>query len=393
MALSDSRFQRCTDAASIRYKTVTDLVRTLAAVDIPIQKVDSKPMRHFLRNSVINGGAIPKSTQIRKEYLPELYEQEKSSVKSKLMGHMITIQADETTDAQDRPIMNILGASLEALDDNGHLVYFLLDTVILTGKVDHASVAQAIMACISAYGFDFNMIRVFNSDAAAYMQKCYRDVLSAVFPNCVHITCLAHLMNLLGESFRKPFTDVNEFVRKMSAMCFHAGSRKSRLKQYLVEQKAEDASINASLAPNPVQTRWNSWYYCVKHHLPNMAVYPRFIQEELIFCGTKSPASLAELRHIFGDSVRYKTLVASMRFIVERSQTIINHTAYFESSAPRMLDAFDRMEQIQIIFSIPLDHETCAEYFHNLALPVTAKEALIENFTQAFTSTSDKLTR
>lgn len=249
------------------------------------------------------------------------------------------------------------------------------------------------MTCISGYNFKFEDIRVFNSDAAAYMQKCFRNVLSAVFPKCVHITCLAHLMNLLGECFRKPFPGVNEFVRKMSAMCYRAGSRKSRLKQFLVQKKEEDPQINASLAPDPVQTRWNSWYRCVKHHLPNMRVYKEFIQQEMILCGTKSPLSVVELSKILDDSVRAHKLIAAMTFIVRRSEYIIKHTEYFESSAPRMLQVFDRMEDIQIYYNMPLDFLSCVEYFTELTLPQAVKEQLIDQFTEAFNLTSDKLTR
>lgn len=85
-------------------------------------------MRKFLKDNVINGGAVPKSTQIRKEYLPDIYARERAAVKEKLQSHLLTIQADETTDAQDRPILNILGGSLDELDEHGHIVYFLLDS-------------------------------------------------------------------------------------------------------------------------------------------------------------------------------------------------------------------------------------------------------------------------
>lgn len=57
---------------------------------------------------------------------------------------------------------------------------------------------------------------VMDTDSAAYIKKAYREGLPALFPTCVHVMCLAHIMNLIGDSFRKPIVDVNAFVRYFS---------------------------------------------------------------------------------------------------------------------------------------------------------------------------------
>lgn len=387
------RFKTSTDSARTRYETVSKFVKLLAAADIPIHKVDNPTVREYLNTEVVNGGAIPKSTHIRKMYLPDVYDHERSEILAKLMGDNLTIQADETSDAQDRPVMNILVASLDRLSEDGKLIYYLLDTVFLEGSVDHANVARTIMESISKAGFPFHTIRVFNSDAAAYMQKCYREILSPVFPNCVHITCLAHLMNLLGEQFRKPFDTVNKFVRLMSSLFFRAGARKARFKRYIIHCKETDINVNACLAPNPVQTRWNSWYDSVAHHLPNLPHYAEFFKQEIILMRTKSPASLTELQNLFRDDSYISWLTAAMRFIVRQSAHVINQNLYFESSTPHMLQAFDTLEEIMINYSIPLDSDSCRQFFDGVHLSNGAKAELTEKFSQAYSLLADKLTR
>ena len=45
----------------------------------------------------------------------------------------------------------------------------------------------------------FNQITAAVSDSAAYYKKAYREVLLAVFPNSVHVLCLAHIVNLAAD--------------------------------------------------------------------------------------------------------------------------------------------------------------------------------------------------
>lgn len=56
-----------------------------------------------------------------------------------------------------------------------------------------------------SYEIGFENVVVFDTDNAAYMKKDFGSVRSGLFPNSVHCTCLAHIINLVGESFRIPF--------------------------------------------------------------------------------------------------------------------------------------------------------------------------------------------
>ena len=120
-------------------------------------------------------------------------------------------------------------------------------------KTDHQSVAGAVVTCISKFGNSFKDVMVINTDNASYMKKAFNSALQTIFPNAVHITCLAHIMNLLGEEFRKPFKEVNKFVKDMNAMFWHAGSRKARFLRHLRGVLPEKE--RPKMPPNPVGTR------------------------------------------------------------------------------------------------------------------------------------------
>ena len=103
-------------------------------------------------------------------------------------------------------------------------------------KTNHSTVSQAVVKVIQDYSIEFDNVIVFDTDNAEYMKKAYISVLKALFPNSIHIGCLAHIQNLVGDAFRKPFDHVNTFMRAINNMFFHAGARKFRYPQYMKDK-------------------------------------------------------------------------------------------------------------------------------------------------------------
>ena len=58
----------------------------------------------------------------------------------------------------------------------------------------------------------FDDVLIFNSDNVAYV-KVFSSTLSVIFPNCVHITCHSHIVNLIVTDFKKNFPKVTEFFK------------------------------------------------------------------------------------------------------------------------------------------------------------------------------------
>jgi hypothetical protein len=54
------------------------------------------------------GGFIPKSDTLRREYLPKLFENHINQLKEYFYGKQVSIIIDETTDSRTRCVVNIL---------------------------------------------------------------------------------------------------------------------------------------------------------------------------------------------------------------------------------------------------------------------------------------------
>ena len=77
-------------------------------------------------------------------------------------------------------------------------------------STNHQTVAQAIIKTVQKYGSAFEDV----SDNAAYCLKAFCDILKPLFPNAVHICCLPHILNLVGEQFHvsKHLAKLTEFT-------------------------------------------------------------------------------------------------------------------------------------------------------------------------------------
>jgi hypothetical protein len=82
--------------------------------------------------------------------------------------------------------------------------------------------------------------------------------LSPFLPKMKHNCCLAHILNLIGETwidFNK-FELVDILVMNFKSIFIHNSKRKVRWKDHLIQNGIE----SPTLAPLPVKTRWNSWF-------------------------------------------------------------------------------------------------------------------------------------
>lgn len=143
-----------------------------------------------------------------------------------------------------------MAAPLEALNEEQDKVQsYLLDTKFLS-STNSSTVSSAIVECLVASGIKFTDVITFNTDNAAYMKKAFKDVLKGLMPNATHVTCMAHVMNLLGNAFRKPFARTNKFIKDANAIFWNAGARKGRYLRFMAQHVA-----SPKMPPNPVGTR------------------------------------------------------------------------------------------------------------------------------------------
>ncbi|GBB83778.1 hypothetical protein RclHR1_10450001 [Rhizophagus clarus] len=64
--------------------------------------------------------------------------------------------------------------------------------------VNNTTIEQVLMTTLTHFNIPFNLPRLFLSDSAAYMKKCYCEILSPLMPNLIYALCCAHILNLIG---------------------------------------------------------------------------------------------------------------------------------------------------------------------------------------------------
>ncbi|EDO50025.1 predicted protein, partial [Nematostella vectensis] len=72
----NTAFQCKTEPQLEKAKVCQEWLRACTAANIPLHKSDNALLRTFLNTRVVNGGAIPKASQLRDYYLFDVYEVE-----------------------------------------------------------------------------------------------------------------------------------------------------------------------------------------------------------------------------------------------------------------------------------------------------------------------------
>jgi len=91
------------------------------------------------------------------------------------------------------------------------------------------------------------------SDAAPYMVKT-AEVLKVFYPNVIHVTCVAHMLNRVAEKVRDIHPKVNKLINNVKKSFLKAPSRVQVYKELLP---------GVPLPPEPIITRWGTWISAV----------------------------------------------------------------------------------------------------------------------------------
>lgn len=169
-------------------------------------------------------------------------------LKNSIVDKSICLTIDETTDRCGRHAVNVLFS----FDNKTKLARtdFLFN-------VNASTISQFVMDTIHLYSISYQNIIFFISDNASYMKLAYSN-LSPFLPKMKHNCCLAHILNLIGETWIdfKRFELVDKLVMNFKAIFVYNSQRKIRWKDHLLQNNVE----SPTLAPVPVKTRWNSWF-------------------------------------------------------------------------------------------------------------------------------------
>ncbi|XP_061582006.1 uncharacterized protein LOC133447348 [Cololabis saira] len=347
-------------------------------------------MRKFLKERVVNGGAIPGFHQLQEKHLGAVYEKRKEELKTLLAGKPVAVIFDETPDVEGRCVLNILLAPLEK-DASGRILAYLADTVFLE-QCNHSTVSVAVVNCLQEYSIKNEDVIVFDTDNAAYMKKAFTAALHALYPNSLHITCMAHIMNLIGNSFRKPFAQLNSFMLSFSQMFFNAGARKRRYLCFMINKLP---GKKVTMPPNPCATRWNSWFFAVQYHKKYFGLYKEFIETEIQVCGRSVPPSVERLHEMLQHPNLAQSLNVQINIMADKCQPILNLLDIFESRRPVTTKIYNYLEDLQVVIAAnkELQHEICAEYFEEFDLQHCTKTEILGTVGEAYVDAEEKLTK
>lgn len=166
----------------------------------------------------------------------------------------VSVMFCEPLDAEGGCVLNIMASPLDK-DKSSKLRSYLVDTISLN-KCNHSTVASAAICALNDFGVKKEVVISFDTDNAAYMVKAYKTALKALSPNSIHVTCLTHIMNLTGKAFRKTLWG-GEHLHEVFLTGFLHGRWKEKGGGL---RSLKTSGTTASMAPNPIGSRWNSRY-------------------------------------------------------------------------------------------------------------------------------------
>ena len=152
-----------------------------------MEKVNS--LIPFFNKHIKQGGFIPKAPTLRQSYLPQVFNKHFGQLKLLFEMKPIAITMDETTDDCSRSVVNTLFQY--------HTHTKLVSVDFLT-QANNSTIGRTLLKILSSYNIPFLLPHLFISDSAAYMKKCYNDILHPIMPQLIHVPCCAHILNLIG---------------------------------------------------------------------------------------------------------------------------------------------------------------------------------------------------
>ncbi|GBC10065.1 hypothetical protein RclHR1_09300012 [Rhizophagus clarus] len=179
--------------------------------------------------------------------------------------------------------------------------------------------------------------------SAAYMKKCYRDVLKPLMPQLIHLPCLAHILNLIGEAWVSInyFQDVHQLLANIKQTFVYSKSRKVRYKSYLQRQGVS----NPKNIPLSNTTRWNTWFRMAFHVYQNLDYIRGFYNEE---SKENSTPMIEKINSAFTDQQINGRIEIYLAFIQENAQQFVADLDFFQQENKPIFPFIEqRLQQLE----------------------------------------------
>ena len=316
-----------TFSASTSRKSTFSLELCKAFVDagIPLWKLENKSLKLFLEKYTKQ--VIPSESTLRKNYVDTLYDLTMQRIKEEVKDKKIWISIDETTDVKGRYVANVIIGTLEVAEMSK--IYLLTSEEL--EKTNSSTIAQLFttaLALLWPEGVQHKNVLLFLSDAAPYMKKSAR-VLKVLFPEMIHLTCLAHGLHRIAEHVRGLFPSIDKLVSNGKKIFLKAPSRCVAFKEIAPE---------LALPPQPILTRWGTWISAVLYYTSNLDKF-----EEVIESLDDSDSSAV---HIVKELLQDKVLRNDLAFIASNYAKLPEAINALEKRNMPLVDALKCFESI-----------------------------------------------
>lgn len=302
-----------------------DLCEAFVASNIPLNKLRNPKLKTFLET--YTNKHIPDPSTIRRQYLTKCYTNVIQQIKLNISNQYVWISADETVDITGRCVTNVIVGILHPnTPSTPHLI---------ASKITHQVNAETIRDIINEslqniLQFDQNQthrVLLFVSDAAAYMLKAGK-LLKNIYPNMLHITCVAHALHRICEFIRNEFPEVDKVIAFFKQILRKAPSRVSLYKEQYP---------TLPLPPVPVLTRWGSWIEACIFYSKNFQSLKNFV-----FLLPNDARSIEQCKELLQNS----TLETQLNFININFKHLIDTITYFEQRNIQLCDAITSLNAI-----------------------------------------------
>lgn len=292
-------------------KFYKELCEVLVSANIHLCKLNNFKLRDFLGR--YTGHNILDESTLRKNYIPQCYEETIRKIRERVCGKKIFISIDESSDVEGRVIVGTL-----EIDKPGEI--FLL-TVKVLESVNHSTICWLFdrsMVLLWPEGVQHDDVLLFMTDAAPYIVKAVKAI-KAFYSKMIHVTCLAHAFHRVAEEVRANFPEIDKLVSHTKKVFVKAPTRKQLFKSQ---------APNIPLPPEPIITRWGTWidacvYYCdyfqlVKHVVDSLEAQDaraiQIVQE--LFSDSEMQGRLAYIK------VNFSPLSTTITCLQERGVTL-----------------------------------------------------------------------
>lgn len=276
-----------------------DLAEFFIGCNIPFSKLDSSICRQFIKKYI--GTHAPDESTLRKNYLPKIYNTTIEKIREKIGDNWIYIQADESTDSRNRPVVSVLVGSL----DGNKPISYLLDVVYLTGAANHIKMYQVINESLRKLWpseIFYDRVRLLVSDQAKYMLKTGTKMKETLFPKMLHVSCLAHSCHRVAELARTNSSKVNELVSGLKKIFIKCPRRRNEFVQ----------SSGVAMPKFPIQTRWGTWLLFTEFLESNFEAIKSYIEG----LDSSESAAIKSIKERINDSQLLDELVALNKLFI-----------------------------------------------------------------------------